>query len=182
MTLCLNFTFAPSSYSSTQTTFPLVWPQNWIFPVHLSRRWTPIDDEMTCHRKRKTIDPTMISAATMMVIGERFMDSSLRRVTETWRCSLQTWPLPVRFRNRSRALRHWRLPATPTGEAGRASLRLQACGCGTSPPSGEYAPTAGRFKPDSAAALGFDRLPRGERIIRHGELPSCRGLARRSGR
>jgi hypothetical protein len=25
-------------------------------------------------------------------------------------------------------------------------------------------------------------LPRGERIIRHGELPSCRGLARRSGR
>jgi hypothetical protein len=73
------------AYSSTQTTFPLAWLQNWILPVHLSRRWTPIDDEMTCHRKRMAIEAAIISTAIMTVIGERFMGPSLRRVTGTWR-------------------------------------------------------------------------------------------------
>jgi hypothetical protein len=92
------------AYSSTQTTFPFAWLQNWILPVHLSRRWTPIDDETTCHRRRKAIETIIRSTATMTVIGERFTnDPSLRRVTGTWRYSLRTWLLSDHPRSRLRS-------------------------------------------------------------------------------
>ena len=97
------------AYSSTQTTFPLAWLQNWILPVHLSRRWTPIDDETTCHRRRKTLETIISSTATMTVIGERLTNHpSLRRVTGTWRYSLRTWLLSDHPRSRSRSFRRWR--------------------------------------------------------------------------
>src|SRR5271170_3392918 len=59
-------------YSSTQTTLPLAWLQNWICPVHRSIRCRPIDEETTCHRNSTAIDTTMINTATMTVIEECF--------------------------------------------------------------------------------------------------------------
>ena len=40
----------------------------------------PIDDEMTCHRKSRAIEATIMSTAIMAVMGERFIVQVYARI------------------------------------------------------------------------------------------------------